>query len=255
MKALTLRNVVTTLLLVFIMVPLGISGCGIEFESLALEILEEWADEHDINPTTAGGAANLARRAVAGSTGDEEADAAIGLGKMVSDIRKGDRIMEEARRNHDAAAMDAAIELRPNDWSYHNSRAAIALEENDLETAKEHYARALQIVDSDTEAAMQLEHNRGKGGRELNHREKIARSTQITEELESSEFLFDNLATAEAKWVYYRKLYNEYYFLGEDYADAGDKAQSELAFQQRDHYNEISSQLHQGNQPESLKWR
>ncbi len=77
------------------LIGLGTVGCGTQWESIALEMLEEWANQHDINPTTPEGAVNPARRAASGSTGDEEADAAIGYDTIVRNVSDAEERGEE----------------------------------------------------------------------------------------------------------------------------------------------------------------
>ncbi|MDP3880078.1 MAG: hypothetical protein Q8Q07_07245 [Dehalococcoidales bacterium] len=84
------KSIVTVLLLLSMLIPLGTVACGTEWESMLLGILEEWSNEHDINPSTLDGAANLARRTASGSTGDEEADAAIDYETIVRNVREAE---------------------------------------------------------------------------------------------------------------------------------------------------------------------
>ena len=97
--SLLLRIIAACLPLVFV---IGAAGCGTEWENLALELLEQWADQHDVNPSTAGGAANLITRSASGSTGDEEADAAIGYGDIVRNVEEeGEEPPEELNGDED----------------------------------------------------------------------------------------------------------------------------------------------------------
>lgn len=156
--------------LILTLLPLGAAGCGTEFEDLAMELLGEWADTHDVNPTTPSGAVNLAKRAASGSTGNEEADAAIGLAKTAQDIQAADKLMEDGRQKRDGEAMDAAIALRPKDWSYRVSRGALAFEEDDVGTAHKQFEEGQKIVDS----------------YEISRQEKIRYQTSKIDALESS---------------------------------------------------------------------
>jgi hypothetical protein len=127
------------ILLILALISTSSIGCGTGFESLALELLEEWADAHDVNPSTAGGAVNLAKRAASGSTGDEDADAAIGLVQTVRDIQEGDKLMDEGRElrtkgkpDEAEQKMDEAIKKRPDDWTYRISRSVLSFEQDDF---------------------------------------------------------------------------------------------------------------------------
>lgn len=216
-KAGFLSSVILVLMLTLL--PLGAAGCGTNLESLLLEILEEWADEHDINPTTPGGAANLAKRAASGSTGDEQADAAIGLGKMVSDIREGDIWMDKGKElrasgNLTGAAdsMDAAIETRPNDWSYRVSRAALYYQNPEGSPGTLGYAHMQQAWGAAGYRAEwndELEHNEYVIAPEYNKTDVIRFHTQTIDELESSAINVAGMP-AQTAIYYYAELAEAY---------------------------------------------
>ena len=179
--------------LLLTLLPLGAAGCGTEFEDLALELLTEWADTHDVNPTTPGGAANLAKRAASGSTGNEEADAAIGLAKTARDIQAADKLMEKGRSDRDGEAMDAAIALRPKDWSYRVSRGALAFEEDDVGTAHKQFEQGQKIVDS----------------YDISRQEKIRYQTEKIDALETSRISPTDMPT-HRRVFYYGELSKAY---------------------------------------------
>ena len=92
----SVRRNLAILLLAFVVIPLGTLGCSPDFESMVMDFLEAWAAEHDVDPSTAGGAANLARRVASGSTGDEEADAAIGYDTIIRNVNEVEERGEQA---------------------------------------------------------------------------------------------------------------------------------------------------------------
>jgi len=69
-----------------------------------------------------------------GRSDDPDANAILGAYGAVSDVLAGDRAMDNARKNGDAAAMDQVIQQRPHDWTYRSSRAILALSQGDLAT-------------------------------------------------------------------------------------------------------------------------
>ncbi|MFC1940250.1 tetratricopeptide repeat protein [Chloroflexota bacterium] len=225
---------VISILLILSLLSMSSISCGTEFESLALELLEEWADTHDVNPTTAGGTANLAMRAASGSTGDEEADAAIGLTKIVSDIYEGDKLMDEGKKlrtqgklDEAAKKMDEAIAMRPDDWTYHISRTAIAYQQNDLETARHHDIRGSKIV-----------YGRKQYLSDLSPQELVRYHTQCIDELESSSlstWIRNKDTGDEMKYWYYNDLRLAY-------SERARITNSELDKETAEHYRKLMIQ-------------
>ena len=133
-----------------------LSGCELFFTPegvwLAEEFFDEWMDENDLNPAKPdgsldpAGAANLGKRALTDSTGDEESDAALDFG-WIDDIAEADKMMDEARRDRDPNKMAEAIRKRPNDYSYRASAAVLAAELGD----EEDWASQLETGDELTE--------------------------------------------------------------------------------------------------------
>ncbi|MFC2040331.1 hypothetical protein ACFLTW_04075 [Chloroflexota bacterium] len=172
--------------LILSLLSLGSTGCGTQYEDLVIGILVEWSDAHGVNPTTPSGAVNLAKRTASGSTGDEEADAAMGLVKTIHDVQVGDRLMDEGREQRDATKMDEAIERRPNDWTYRTSRAALAFEKDDFRTA-----------DDQSSEAFNLAYNRGNS-----KAEKLRYCTRTIDEMESSNINPSAMSPAVRKEYY-----------------------------------------------------
>jgi hypothetical protein len=81
-----------------------------------------------------------------GRTGDPQADEALGAFDMVLNVFDADKLMDQGRKNGDAAAMDQAIKLRPGDWTYHTSRAVLALRDGDTATREREAALAGQLA-------------------------------------------------------------------------------------------------------------
>jgi hypothetical protein len=83
------------------------------------------------------------------STGDSEADAALGAIKLVKNIVEADNLMEKGRKNGDGKVMEDAIKMRPHDWTYTSSRAALALKQGDKNNYYEFHSRSVDDVVSD----------------------------------------------------------------------------------------------------------
>lgn len=174
----------------------SVTGCG-DWESIALQWLESWADSHDVNPTTPGGAANLVKRTASGSTGDQDADAAIGIFKQFDSIREGDKLIEEGRQLRDSGdlkqaqyKMDEAILVRPNDSSYRVERAAIAFQSDDGKVAYEQVWAGWDIARKNTY-------------------ENQHYSTQLIDTLESSKFDTSKMSL-DTRVAYYEHLERAY---------------------------------------------
>jgi hypothetical protein len=133
-----------------------ITGC-VDMEAddrdLVEAFFEEWLEVKDIDPVNDDGsidpegAARAGRRIVTDSTGDDEADAALDAYDVVSDINEADKLMEEGRLYRDPAKMDQAIALRPDDWTYRSSRAALALDAGDMDTYQTHATAHFRLTD------------------------------------------------------------------------------------------------------------
>ena len=74
------------------------------------------------------GLTNIGKRAYTGSTGDKDADAALSTGDVMKNFAEAEKLMEQGRKNRDTDAMQEALRMRPNDWAYHLSAAALLLE-------------------------------------------------------------------------------------------------------------------------------
>jgi len=133
MKLQAWKRLVLALAVALLLVSL--SGCfdTPEGQWLAWAFFGEWQDENDLNPAKPDGSvnpegvANLGKRALTGSTGDEESDAALDYG-WIGDIAEADEMMDEARKDRDPEKMAEAIKKRPNDYTYRASAAVLAAE-------------------------------------------------------------------------------------------------------------------------------
>jgi hypothetical protein len=85
----------------------------------------------------------LAGLAKGDTSAAEEAKAALDAYGVIDNYFQADKLMDEGRRDEDPAKMDQAIAKRPDDWSYRISRAALALQNYDLDT----YADQTTVAD------------------------------------------------------------------------------------------------------------
>jgi len=126
---------------------LVLTACEEGDVQLVKDFAQEWAKSKDLDPSTLEGIVNIGARAGGGSTGDDEADAALDAGMVIKNIQDADNLMDQGRKNRDAAAMDKAIKKRPEDWSYNVSRASLALEQGDLKGYHRYRNEAWRLID------------------------------------------------------------------------------------------------------------
>jgi len=120
----------------------GLSGCTEASRDLLMGFIQEWINTKfniDMTDTSTSGRfiAGIKLAALLGrnSTGNADADAALGTVKMVTNFAQAENLMDKGRKTDNATLMDQAIALRPRDWSYRVSRATLAFKQNDEKTA------------------------------------------------------------------------------------------------------------------------
>ena len=101
------------------------------------------------------GATHLGQRAYTGSTGDKDADAALGTRAMLENFLKAERLMEDGRMFRDRDKMARAIAMRPEDWSYRISMAVLLLEERASAEAVEEFREADWIIAKQERSSLQ----------------------------------------------------------------------------------------------------
>jgi hypothetical protein len=122
-----------------------VTGCTISDKQLLVVLVEEWTRSKNMSPTKedgsidpfglANGIGAEIKNAVGMSTGDDEVDAILGAKKVLDNLAKAEKLMEEGSKEHNPSKIDEAIQLRPADFTYRARRAAFALADNDLKTA------------------------------------------------------------------------------------------------------------------------
>ncbi|MBN1640748.1 MAG: hypothetical protein JXA09_05900 [Anaerolineae bacterium] len=124
-----------------------------EDRDLVRSFVEDWARSRNMHPIKEDGGISLeglwnaGTRYVTGSTGDAEADAVLDAYEVISNLHEADVLMDKGRQERDAGPMDQAIGRRPGDWTYRVSRAALALEQGDLDAYRAQTDAAYSIVD------------------------------------------------------------------------------------------------------------
>lgn len=163
----------TILILLACVFALCLAGCGTpEDRAMVKDFIEEWVRSKKMHPINEEGGFdlegiwNLGTRVVTGSTGDAEVDAVLDAYEVIDTMHKADNLMSEGSRDRDASKMDEAIAMRPGDWTYRVSRAALALEQGDIGLYKTQFnaARAgsqdkdpLWFIDQSTGELQQVE--------------------------------------------------------------------------------------------------
>ncbi len=108
-------------------------ACTPADRELAWEIFWEWFGEKG-------------KSAVTGSTGNPEADAALGAAKVLEDIDKADGHMDKAEDDEDIHEAEKAVKLRPKDWTYRLRTATLMLKVNHVDYEAQ-FDEAENIVD------------------------------------------------------------------------------------------------------------
>lgn len=127
------RRVVAFLLLT----TLALGACSGDDRQMAQAFIQEWAIDH---------ADEIALRKLGLSDGNSYVDAAVDAADVVMKFQQAEDLMAKGRRNSDPKSMDAAMKLRPNDWTYELSRANLALELGDMEG----YWENMALVEADS---------------------------------------------------------------------------------------------------------
>ncbi len=135
-----------------LLLALPLAACEKSDTDVVVDFIQSWMKDKGIlddkgNPTIKAGLVATGF----GTTGDDRVDAAVQAGSMLDGIKKADKLVDEAGdamtkqpRDPDAALkkMNAAIDMRPNDWSYLNRRGMVYMEKGNKKAADADFAAA-----------------------------------------------------------------------------------------------------------------
>lgn len=135
-----------------------LTGCSKSDWGLLVDLAIDWAAQHEYVNTDANG--NLIRDdkgnvsvnkvkigadALLGS-GDDQTDAVLGAGMAVRGILEADNLEQNGFKDNDISKINKAIDMRPNDYSYRNSRGVLNLQKGDITAANKDFAEANKIA-------------------------------------------------------------------------------------------------------------
>lgn len=115
-----------------LLATLAVGACSGDDRQLAQAFIQEWAIDH---------ADEIALRKLGLSDGSSYVDAAVDAADVVMNFEQAENLMAKGRRSSDPKSMDAAMKLRPNDWTYEMSRANLALQLGDMNGYYEHQSQ------------------------------------------------------------------------------------------------------------------
>jgi len=108
-----------------LLATLALGACSADDRQLAQAFIQQWAIDH---------ADEIAMHKLGLSDGNSYVDAAVDAADVVMNFQRAEDLMAKGRRNSDPKSMDAAMKLRPNDWTYELSRSHLALQLGDMDT-------------------------------------------------------------------------------------------------------------------------
>jgi tetratricopeptide (TPR) repeat protein len=116
------------------------------------EMAVEWAqekqiinDKNEIQWLQVG--AYQLQRMAAGTTGDNELDAALEAGPVVHNFHQAEKLSDQGLAEGNVALIDQAITMRPDDWSYYDKRAAVLTSQGNIEEAQQSFGESEWLVD------------------------------------------------------------------------------------------------------------
>jgi hypothetical protein len=140
------------LLVAFLLLPL-LSACeDTELVDFLAEMAVEWAQEKQILNENEEidwvqvGSYQL-QRMWSGTTGDNELDAALEAGPVVHNFHQADSLANQGLDEGNVDKIDQAIDLRPDDWSYYDKKAAVLVTQGDQLAAERNFEEAEWLVD------------------------------------------------------------------------------------------------------------
>lgn len=122
------RIVFFRIVLIILVCPLILSGCGDDEWDIAAEFFEVWAEENGLvsngELNVGAGAEKIAKDVYDNITNLPDSRQLDGL-DVIGTIEEAEVLSNEALEQHDPEKMKEAIALRPNDWILHEKAAAM----------------------------------------------------------------------------------------------------------------------------------
>ena len=158
----SLRPNLWRLLLILILVQPLLIACDSEMGDLVADMAFDWAEEKNLVSFNEQGniqpnlgriaiyEAQRADNAIFGegyTTGDTQLDAALDAGKVARNVRNADNAAAEGMENQDPAKIQEAIDIRPNDWAYHEQQASVYLATDNPGAASDAFENSERLVD------------------------------------------------------------------------------------------------------------
>ena len=132
-----------------------LTACAPDDTQVIVALFEEWAREKGFNPRDEEGnidpweaiktVGKVASGIVTGSTGDEEADAAVGILSVVYPIKGFDQQVDKGIDSGDAESIAEAIRARPHDYHYANALGVVRLANGSEDGAEQSFADAERV--------------------------------------------------------------------------------------------------------------
>ncbi len=129
------------------LLSLSVTACDPGDAEFLIDMGMEWATEHKVlNEDGSPNMGSVLKRTFGGSTGNPQADAALDAGIVVKTLETADDIAQAGAESGDMSKIQAAIGLRPGDWSYREQEGALLLAAGDKEGADQAFAQSNQLV-------------------------------------------------------------------------------------------------------------
>ena len=145
-------KIISLLLAILMLVPF-LTACSETGRDILTFFVQEWikskfgidiADNSTTGKFIAG--LKLIKLFTEDSTGNPDSDAALGTVKMLKNFKDAEGLIDQGRTTDNATAMDMAIKLRPDDWSYRASSCTLALKQNQLDKARDEWKRGEELA-------------------------------------------------------------------------------------------------------------
>jgi hypothetical protein len=130
-----------------LLIASSITACDPEDQEFLIDMGIEWAVQHQV--LTEDGGINwktVGTKAILGTTGDPEADAALEAGLVVKTMETADDLAQTGAQEGDLGKIESAINMRPGDWSYREQQGALLLAQGDTEAADQAFAVSTALV-------------------------------------------------------------------------------------------------------------